>query len=237
MVGIAMKKKIAVIEDEPDISELLVYNLEKEGYAVIRAFDGAEGLQLIRQERPDLILLDLMLPGMDGLEICQALKRDDQYKDTPIIMLTAKSEESDIVVGLQMGADDYVTKPFSPKIVLARVKTALRRRFKDPVMPDGGTTLRDFGALIIDLLKYKVVVGKESISLTTIEFAILEFLSRSPGRVFTRDQILDSVWKEGKFIIDRAVDVHVRGLRKKLGKAADFVETVRGVGYRFKDIE
>jgi two-component system alkaline phosphatase synthesis response regulator PhoP len=230
-----MKKKIAIIEDEPDISELLAYNLEKEGYTVVRSFDGGEGLKLIRQERPDLILLDLMLPTMDGLEICQALKRDDPTKEIPIIMITAKSEESDVVVGLQLGADDYITKPFSPKVVLARVKAALRRGKNGPVFE--GSTFRDFGDMTIDLPKYKVSVKGEAVGLTTIEFAILEFLSRSPGRVFTRDQILDSVWKEGKFIIDRAVDVHVRGLRKKLGTAADFVETVRGVGYRFKDVE
>ncbi len=230
-----MKKKVAIIEDEPDINELLVYNLEKEGYAVVRSFDGSEGLKLIRQERPDLILLDLMLPGMDGLEVCQALKQNENTKDIPIIMITAKSEESDIVVGLQMGADDYVTKPFSPKVVLARVKAAFRRGKKSQSAE--GSTLRNFGALIMDLPKYKVSVKGDPVSLTTIEFAILEFLSRAPGRVYTRDQILDNVWKDGKFIIDRAVDVHVRGLRKKLGRAADFVETVRGVGYRFKDIE
>jgi two-component system, OmpR family, alkaline phosphatase synthesis response regulator PhoP len=230
-----MKKKIAIIEDEPDISELLVYNLEKEGYAVIRSFDGGEGLKLIRQERPDLILLDLMLPGMDGLEICQALKQDEQTRHIPIVMITAKSEESDVIVGLQMGADDYVTKPFSPKVVLARVKAAFRRNHKGQTAD--AAALRNFGQLTLDLPKYKVVVAGDPVSLTTIEFAILEFLSRTPGRVYTRDQILDSVWKEGKFIIDRAVDVHVRGLRKKLGRAADFVETVRGVGYRFKDVE
>jgi DNA-binding response OmpR family regulator len=230
-----MKKKIAVIEDEPDISELLVYNLEKEGFGTVRAFDGGEGLKLIRRERPDLVLLDLMLPGMDGLEICKVLKQDDSTKAIPIIMITAKSEESDVVVGLQLGADDYVTKPFSPKVVVARIKAAFRRGLKhEAVIAD---PVRDFGGLSIDLPKYKVSVGSETVTLTTIEFAILEFLSRTPGRVYTRDQILDSVWKEGKFIIDRAVDVHVRGLRKKLGKAADFVETVRGVGYRFKDVE
>ena len=230
-----MRKKIAIIEDEPDISELLTYNLEKEGYTVIRAFDGGEGLKLIRQEHPDLILLDLMLPGMDGLEICQALKRDEQAKATPIIMITAKSEESDVIVGLQMGADDYVTKPFSPKVVLARIKAVFRRG--DKTRGADQSVVRDFGELTMDLLKYKVSIGKEVVALTTIEFAILEFLSRTPGRVFTRDQILDSVWKEGKFIIDRAVDVHVRGLRKKLGPARVYIETVRGVGYRFKDIE
>lgn len=231
-----MKRKIAIIEDDRDINELIAYNLEREGYGVIRSLDGAQGLFLIQKERPDLVLLDLMLPGMDGLEICRALKQSDATKDIPIIMITAKSEESDVVVGLQMGADDYITKPFSPKVLLARVKTVFRRS-KEAASSGPSQSARNFGALVMDLPKYKVTVDGKSVGLTTIEFAILEFLSRSPGRVYTRDQILDNVWKEGKFIIDRAVDVHVRGLRKKLGDAADYVETVRGVGYRFKDDE
>lgn len=231
-----MKRKIAVIEDDRDINELIAYNLEREGYDVIRSLDGGQGLFLIQKERPDLVLLDLMLPGMDGLEVCQALKRSDATKDIPIIMITAKSEESDVVVGLQMGADDYITKPFSPKVLLARIK-AVFRRGKQAKAAGPSQSVRDFGALVIDLPKYKVTVGRGTVVLTAIEFAILEFLSRSPGRVYTRDQILDNAWKEGKFIIDRTVDVHVRGLRKKLGDAADYVETVRGVGYRFKDDE
>lgn len=231
-----MKRKIAVIEDDRDINELISYNLEREGYGVIRSLDGGQGLFLIQKERPDLILLDLMLPGMDGLEVCRALKQSDATKDIPIIMITAKSEESDVVVGLQMGADDYITKPFSPKVLLARIK-AVFRRGKEIKSSGSSQSTRHFGTLVMDLPKYKVTVEGQAVGLTTIEFAILEFLSRSPGRVYTRDQILDNVWKEGKFIIDRAVDVHVRGLRKKLGDAADYVETVRGVGYRFKDDE
>lgn len=231
-----MKRKIAVIEDDRDINELIAYNLEREGYGVIRSLDGGQGLFLIQKEQPDLVLLDLMLPGMDGLEVCQALKQSDATKDIPIIMITAKSEESDVVVGLQMGADDYITKPFSTKVLLARVK-AIFRRDKQVKSAGSPQQLRNFGALVMDLPKYKVTVNGRSVSLTSIEFAILEFLSRSPGRVYTRDQILDNVWKDGKFIIDRAVDVHVRGLRKKLEDGADYVETVRGVGYRFKDNE
>lgn len=229
-----MKNKIAVVEDDRDINELIVYNLQKEGYSVIRSLDGGQGLFLIQKERPDLILLDLMLPGMDGLEICQALKQGDATKDIPIIMITAKGEESDVVVGLQMGADDYITKPFSIKVLLARVK-AVFRRGKLVKSSAVSQPIRDFGALRIDLLKHRITVDGQAVSFTAIEFAIIEFLSRSPGRVYTRDQILDNVWKDGKFIIDRAVDVHVRGLRKKLGSADDYVETVRGVGYRFKD--
>ncbi len=231
-----MKRKIAVIEDDRDINELIAYNLEREGYGVIRSLDGGQGLFLIQKERPDLVLLDLMLPGMDGLEVCQALKQSDATKDIPIIMITAKSEESDVVVGLQMGADDYITKPFSTKVLLARIK-AVFRRGKQTKSSGTSQSIRDFGTLVMDLPKYKVTVDGQTVGLTAIEFAILEFLSRSPGRVYTRDQILDNVWKDGKFIVDRAVDVHVRGLRKKLGDAADYVETVRGVGYRFKDDE
>jgi DNA-binding response OmpR family regulator len=231
-----MKNKVAVIEDDRDINELIAYNLQKEGYNVIRSLDGGQGLFLIQKERPDLVLLDLMLPGMDGLEICQALKQGDATKDIPIIMITAKGEESDVVVGLQMGADDYITKPFSIKVLLARVK-AVFRRGKQVKSSSASQSVRDFGVVVIDLLKHKITVDGEAVTFTAIEFAIIEFLSRSPGRVYTRDQILDNVWKEGKFIIDRAVDVHVRGLRKKLGDAADYVETVRGVGYRFKDEE
>lgn len=231
-----MKYKIAVIEDDRDINELITYNLQKEGFNVIRSLDGGQGLFLVQKERPDLVLLDLMLPGMDGLEICQALKQSNATKDLPIIMITAKGEESDVVVGLQMGADDYIVKPFSIKVLLARVKAVFRR---DRQVKTSGSSqsVRDFGGIVIDLPKHKVTAKGENVVLTAIEFAILEFLSRSPGRVFTRDQILDNVWKEGKFIIDRAVDVHVRGLRKKLGVAADYVETVRGVGYRFKEEE
>jgi DNA-binding response OmpR family regulator len=224
-----IKYKIAVIEDDRDINELIAYN-------IIRSLDGGQGLFLIQKERPDLVLLDLMLPGMDGLEICQALKQADATKDIPIIMITAKGEESDIVVGLQMGADDYINKPFSIKVLLARVK-AVFRRGKKVAQTASAQSVRDFGAIVIDLLKHKISIRGEAVVFTAIEFAIIEFLSRSPGRVYTRDQILDNVWKEGKFIIDRAVDVHVRGLRKKMGDAADFIETVRGVGYRFKEEE
>ncbi len=231
-----MKTKIAVIEDDRDINELIAYNLQKEGFEVIRSLDGGQGLFLIQKERPSLVILDLMLPGMDGLEVCRALKHDERTKNIPIIVVTAKGEESDVVVGLQLGADDYITKPFSVKVLLARVKTIFRRE-KRGHSPEVSQAVRRFEGIAIDLPKHKVTVGDESVALTAIEFAILEFLSRSPGRVYTRDQILDNVWKDGKFIIDRAVDVHVRGLRKKLKDGADYVETVRGVGYRFKEDE
>lgn len=227
------KAKILIIEDEKDIIELVEYNLEREGYHVAAAKSGEEALNLLKTEKPDLVILDLMLPGMDGLEICRIIKQDPKGMNVPIIMLTAKSEEADVVIGLQMGADDYVTKPFSPKVLLARVK-ALLRRISEKGQSD---EVRTIGDLKIDMPKHKVTFKGKVIDLTTIEFNILEFLSRHPGRVFSRDQIMDKVWNEGKFIIDRAVDVHIRGLRKKMENAEDLIETVRGVGYRFKDPE
>lgn len=227
------KAKILIIEDEKDIIELLMYNLEHEGYQVAAVSNAEEALDRLAREQPELIILDLMLPGIDGLETCRLIKQDPKTKSIPIIMLTAKSEEADVVVGLRMGADDYVTKPFSPKVLLARIKAVLRRLSAKATSDD----VREFGLLKINLPKHKVSYGSHSIELTTIEFNILEFLCRYPGRVFTRDQIMDRVWKNGKFIVDRAVDVHIRGLRRKLDSAADLIETVRGVGYRFKDTE
>lgn len=229
------KTKIAIIEDDRDINELIAYNLQKEDYQVVRAYDGGQGLFLVQKERPDLVLLDLMLPGMDGLEICRSLKGAADTKRIPIIMITAKGDESDVIVGLQMGADDYLTKPFSVKVLLARIKAVIRRGMARAIIEE--ESVRHLIGLTIDLSKHKVSFQGRPVGLTAIEFAILEFLSRSPGRVYTRNQILDNVWKDGKFIIDRAVDVHVRGLRKKLDKAADCIETVRGIGYRFKEEE
>ena len=226
------KIRILMVEDDKDIIELVQYNLEREGFPITATSNGEDALRILEKETPGLILLDLMLPGMDGLETCRLIKQETRTKNVPIIMLTAKSEESDVVVGLQLGADDYLTKPFSPKVLIARIKAVLRR-FSEKTAT---TETKTIGALTIDVPKHKVTLQGKPIELTTIEFNILEFLSRHPGRVFTRDQIMDKAWKEGKFIVDRAVDVHIRGLRKKLSKAADFIETVRGVGYRFKEI-
>ncbi len=227
------KTKILVVEDEKEISELLQYNLEKEGYQVVQAYDGQTALKKAEQENPHLIVLDLMLPEIDGLELCRYLKQAEKTRRIPIIMLTAKSEEADVIVGLKLGADDYVTKPFSPKILLERIKTVLRRIAEK----SSAGKMRTLSGLTIDTVKYKVIYGGKEIVLTNIEFSILEFLSRHPGRVYSRDQIMDGAWKEGKFIVDRAVDVHVLALRKKLGKAAHLIETVRGIGYRFHDVE
>ena len=231
------KKKILVVEDDRDISELIRYNLEREGHEVNYLYEGDLAVDFVKSRKPDLVLLDLMLPGIDGIDICRILKGDDQTKHIPIIMLTAKSEEADVVVGLQMGADDYIAKPFSPKVLSARVKAMFRRIGEDKAETLSAAQVREFGLLSVNLLKHKVLFNDREIKLTSIEFNILEFLSRSPGRVWSREQILDNVWKEGKYIVDRAVDVHIRGLRKKLGKAQDYVETVRGLGYRFKDVE
>ena len=232
---VLMKKTaILIIEDEKDIIELLQYNLEREGYSVLQTATAEDALHLLKKELPDLIILDLMLPGLDGLETCRLIKQETRTQYIPIIMLTAKSEESDVVVGLQLGADDYVTKPFSPKVLIARIKTVLRRHQERRALIHPGE-VRKIGQLSIDLSRHKVVYQNKSVSFTTMEFNILEFLSRHPGRVFSRDQIMDQVWKEGRFIVDRAVDVHIRGLRKKLKGASDLIETVWGVGYRLKD--
>ena len=230
------KKRILVVEDDRDINELIRYNLEREGFEVLSLYEGGQAFDIASSRKPDLVLLDLMLPQCDGLEICRQLKEDPQTKKIPIIMITAKGTEADIVIGLSLGADDYLPKPFSPGVLLARIKS-LFRRTAHPQEASNPEDRRQWGELILDLPKHRVLFKNISIDLTTIEFGILEYISRSPGRVFSREQILDGVWKEGKFIVDRAVDVHVRGLRKKLGPAQDYIETVRGIGYRFKDVE
>lgn len=225
------KTKILIVEDDTDIAELVEYNLEKEGYQALKTDNGRKALEIIKSQLPQLIILDLMLPEVDGFEICKTVKHDEKTRHIPIIMLTAKGEETDVIVGLRLGADDYVTKPFSPKVLMARVKAVLRR---DTAKKKPGE-IRQIGQLTIDMLKHQIFYKDASLELTNIEFNILEFLSRSPGRVYNRDQIMDNAWKDGKFVVDRAVDVHIRSLRKKLGKGGDLIETVRGVGYRFKD--
>jgi two-component system phosphate regulon response regulator PhoB len=227
-----MKTRILVVEDDQSISELICYNLQREGYETRPVLRGdAVGVAVV-QFAPDLILLDLMLPGLDGLEVCRRLKQDPDRRKIPVIMLTAKGSESDIVTGLKYGADDYLAKPFSPKVLTARIAAVLRRSGGDgEVLGD----LRVYGPLAIDMLKRKITLRGKVVVLTTLEFDIVEFLSRAPGRVFTREQLLDAVWKDGKFIVDRAVDVHVRGIRKKFGNDEDLIGTVRGVGYRFKE--
>jgi two-component system phosphate regulon response regulator PhoB len=226
------KQKILAVDDEEDILELLRFNLTKEGFAVLCAASGEEGLKTAHSQRPDLILLDLMLPGMDGLEVAKRLKKEEATKDIPIIMVTAKGEEADIVTGLEVGAEDYITKPFSRKVLIARVRAVLRRKAAGPTDDQEVVTVHD---LTIHPGRREVLVKGKPVVLTFTEFGILSFLARRPGWVFTRSQIVDAVKGDEYFVTDRAVDVQIVGLRKKLGSAAKVIETVRGVGYRFKE--
>jgi len=227
-------EKILVIEDEEDILALVHYNLAREGFQVACATSGEEGLRLV-EEQPDLILLDLMLPGIDGLEVCRRLRGGEAAAGLPIIMMTAKGEESDVVAGLELGADDYVTKPFSPKILLARVRAVLRRRARAAEVPEEPDQL-SHGELVILPGRNEVLVAGKPVELTFTEFRVLHFLASRPGWVFTRYQIVNAVRGEDYAVTDRAVDVQVVGLRKKLGPCGALIETVRGVGYRFKDL-
>ncbi len=227
-------QKILVIEDDRDIAELVEYNLAREGFQVTRAYTGEEGLQRAKTIGPDLILLDLMLPGLDGLDVCRSLKRDDETDHIPVIMLTAKSEEADIVAGLEIGADDYISKPFSPRVLLARIHAVMRRQTEPP--PEGETPLA-FRELSIDPGRHEVRVAGTPITLTSTEFRLLHFLAQRPGWVFTRDQIMDSTHGEDTVVTDRSIDVHIAGLRKKMGPCGKYIETVRGVGYRFQEPE
>ena len=226
------RESILVVEDEADILELVRYNLVKEGYSVAGAASGEEGLKAVKARRPDLVLLDLMLPGMDGLEVCRTLKADAQARAIPVVMLTAKGEESDIVAGLELGADDYIVKPFSPRVLIARLRAVLRRRSLVP--PDEEAVLRAHD-VVIHPGRHEVLVRGKPVDLTATEFRLLHFLARRPGWVFTRYQIVNAVKGEDAVITDRAVDVQVVGLRRKLGPAGEFIETVRGVGYRFAE--
>jgi two-component system phosphate regulon response regulator PhoB len=226
------RKTIFIVEDEADIVELLRHHLMCEGFLVAAAADGGEALRAIAARLPDLVLLDLMLPGMDGLEVCRALKKDPKTASIPIIMLTAKSEESDIVTGLELGADDYITKPFPMKVLIARVRAVLRRRRE--ALADKNTTIR-IHDLVINPGRHEVLVKGKPVEMTFSELRILHLLAGRPGWVMTREQIVDAVRGEDYAVTDRAVDVQIVGLRKKLGLRADYIETVRGVGYRFKE--
>jgi len=226
---------ILVIEDEEDIRELIHFHLFKQNYKVLLAQDGQEGLNLARENKPDLILLDLMLPKLDGMGVCSALKQSETTRDIPIIMVTAKGEENDIVKGLEMGADDYIVKPFGPKVLMARVKTALRRTENAHSNENMHERELEHHGISVDQGKRKVFLKGDELSLTYSEFMILTLLMKKSGWVFTRSQIVDSVRGDNHAITDRSVDVQIVGLRKKLGEAGDLIETVRGVGYRFKE--
>ena len=225
------KEKILVVDDEEDILELLKYILLNEGYRVECVTSGEECL-LKAAESPDLILLDLMLPGLDGLDVCRELKTNPVTRQIPIIMITAKGEDADIVSGLELGAEDYITKPFSPRILLARVKVVLRR--KRSISPEEESVMRRYD-FTIDSGRHEVRLGGKPLGLTTTEFRILRFLARRPGRVFSREQIISAVKGDDYTVTERSVDVQIVSLRKKLGKSGEVIETVRGVGYRLKE--
>jgi two-component system, OmpR family, alkaline phosphatase synthesis response regulator PhoP len=226
------KESILVVEDEEDILELVKYNLAKEGYRVSGATSGEVGLKTARSSLPDLIVLDLMLPGIDGLEVCKILKNDSKTQHIPVIMLTAKSEDSDIITGLEIGADDYLAKPFTPKVLIARVRTVLRRKAKANVKETATVRVHD---IVIDPGRHEVTVAGEVVDLTLTEFLILHLLVRHPGWVFSRYQIVNEIRGEETIVTDRAVDVQIVGLRRKLGDAGKYVETVRGVGYKLSE--
>ena len=226
------KERILVVEDEEDILDLVKYNLEREGYDVTCTISGEKALDMVMTGAPDLIILDLMLPGIDGLEVAKRLKGDPKTSPVPIIMLTAKGEEADIVTGLELGADDYITKPFSPRILMARARAVLRRRVHD--VPEESEIVKVHN-LYIHPGRREVRVDDKPVTLTFTEFSILHYLSKRPGWVFTRSQIVDAVRGDDYPVTDRSVDVQIVGLRKKLGEAGKLVETVRGVGYRFKE--
>jgi len=227
------RKKVLVVDDEKDIVDLVAYNLARNGYDTLTASDGNDALESATKNSPDLIILDLMIPGIDGMEVARRLKGDSRTANIPIVMLTAKGEETDVVVGLTLGADDYVTKPFSMKVLLARVSSVLRRSETGSAPAEGGT-LRA-GPLSIDTFKHEVLVNDEPIKLTLTEFKLLSALLTARGRVLTRDQLMDKAMGTDVFVTDRAIDVHITAIRKKLGDAAWLVNTVRGVGYRLRE--
>jgi two-component system phosphate regulon response regulator PhoB len=221
--------KILVVDDEPDAVELVEFNLKNAGFEVITAADGAEALKKARSTLPDLILLDLMIPEVDGLEVCKLLRRDAATAGIPILMLTAKAAEIDRVLGLELGADDYVTKPFSPRELMLRIKGLLRRRETTETKAER----MQFGDLVLDVPAHSVTVNNKRVELTATEFKLLTILAHRRGRVQSRDQLLKDVWEYDNVIDTRTVDTHMRRLREKLGKAAKHLDTVRGVGYRF----
>ncbi len=225
------RKRILVVDDDKDVRHLLRYNLENDGYLVSAVASGETALEHARKEAPDLIILDLMLPGVNGLDVCRSLKREVRTAVIPIVMLTAKGEEVDIVTGLELGADDYVTKPFSPRVLLARVRAVLR---KQSMAEQAEETVRH-DSLMIDPVRREVKLGEASLEMTYSEFMILLLLARRPGRVFTRNQIISAVHGDDYPVTERSIDVQIVGLRKKLGEVGGRIETVRGVGYRFQD--
>jgi two-component system, OmpR family, alkaline phosphatase synthesis response regulator PhoP len=225
-------KKVLIVEDETDLVKLLKYNLEKEGFKVNYATDGTVALAEARRDPPDLVILDLMLPGLDGLEVCRQLRRNERFVRTPVLILSARSEEADRIVGLELGADDYVTKPFSTREVIARVRALLRRN--EPAAPPRLKIHR--GDIVIDPTAHSVYVAGRSVELSALEFRLLHYLASHPGMVFSRDQLLDSVWGNDRTVTPRSVDVYIRRIREKVEPKPQepaYVQTIHGVGYRF----
>ncbi len=227
------KIRIVLIEDEEDIAALIKLQAEMSGYKIFHEVDGLNGLRAVEREKPDIVLLDIMLPGQSGLDVCRKLKGNPDLKDIPVIMISAKSEEIDVILGLELGADDYVAKPFSPKVLFSRVKAVLRRGKE----PEKAPKIMTFGDFVLELDRYQLKKKDKAIALTLSEFGILRRLVMSRGKVLTRNQLLDEVQNDDAFIVDRNIDVHIASLRKKMGPNFNWIQTVRGVGYRFLEEE
>ena len=228
-----MSQKIYIVEDEPDIRETLKYNFSNEGFKVFTAPDGEEALSNIKKVLPDVLILDLMLPGVSGLDVCKSIRADDDIRDMSIIMLTAKGEEIDRVIGFELGADDYVTKPFSVRELILRVKVLLKKQRESLV----ANKLVTFGPIRIDLDAHELKINDKEIVLTALEFKLLQHLVKRKGRVQTREQLLGDVWGYSAEVTTRTVDTHIKRLREKLGNTSDYIQTIRGVGYRFSNVD
>jgi DNA-binding response OmpR family regulator len=226
-----LTRTVAIVDDEPDLVELVAFHLKRAGFKTRAFLDGQSFMKHLTRQRPDLVILDLMLPDADGMEICKYLRSNREFAALPIIMLTAKGDETDRVLGLELGADDYITKPFSVKELVARVKAVLRRQDS----AEQTQVLKVGKILLIDADKHEVFVEGQSVELTSTEFKILRLLASQEGRAFTRDQILDHLWGQEKVVVDRTIDVHIRNLREKLGKAAALIKNIRGVGYKLEE--
>jgi len=232
----AERISVLIVEDEKDLQDLLKFNLERDGYKVHCVSSGEKALQVARDEVPDLVLLDLMLPGVDGLNVCRTLKSEPETAHVPVVMLTAKSEEADMVVGLELGADDYVTKPFSPRVLMARIKAVLRRAGQEGAGEEGQSDqVLKSGPIVVDRQRHEALLDGEPLALTATEFKLLSLMVSRPGRVFSRQQIIEAIHGGLAAVTDRSVDVQMVALRRKLGAHGEYIETVRGVGYRFKD--
>lgn len=233
-MGASGHKKILIVEDEQDILQLVKHYLEKEGFRTVTAMNGLEALKKVKEDKPDLVVLDLMLPEMDGLEVCKRVRSNPDSAMLPIIMLTAKAEESDTIVGLELGADDYVTKPFSPKALVARVKALLRRIER---APSHGSDFYRYDTLTMNVARHEVSLGKHEVTLTTKEFGLLEHLLRHRGRVLTREVLLNAVWGHDYYGTTRTVDVHIRRLKQKLPLLEEAIVSVKSLGYKLKDLD